>query len=91
MVEFHTEGGVVRAVNGVSFAIPSGGTLALIGESGCGKSVTSLALLNLVRPPGRITGGTITYTGRRRPGAGDHRLEAELASACEDFAAPTWR
>jgi len=62
VVEFHTEGGVVRAVNGVSFAIPRGGTLALIGESGCGKSVTSLALLNLVRPPGRITGGTITYT-----------------------------
>ena len=49
VVEFHTEGGVVRAVNGVSFAIPRGGTLALIGESGCGKSVTSLALLNLVR------------------------------------------
>ena len=63
VVEFHTEGGVVRAVNGVSFAIPRSGTLALIGESGCGKSVTSLALLNLVRPPGRIAGGTITYTG----------------------------
>src|SRR3569623_3349805 len=63
VVEFHTEGGVVRAGNGVSCAIPRSGTLALIGESGCGKSVTSLALLNLVRPPGRIAGGTITYTG----------------------------
>ncbi|WDR05538.1 ABC transporter ATP-binding protein [Devosia rhodophyticola] len=63
VVEFHTEGGVVRAVNGVSFAIEKGATLALIGESGCGKSVTSLALLNLVRPPGKIASGTITYTG----------------------------
>ncbi len=60
-IEFRTEGGVVHAVNGVSFAIEPGKTLALIGESGCGKSVTSLAMLNLVRPPGRISGGSITF------------------------------
>jgi oligopeptide/dipeptide ABC transporter ATP-binding protein len=59
-IEFRTEGGIVRAVNGVSFVIEPGKTLALIGESGCGKSVTSLAMLNLVRPPGRISGGAIT-------------------------------
>ena len=66
-IEFRTEGGIVRAVNGVSFAIEPGKTLALIGESGCGKSVTSLAMLNLVRPPGRISGGAITVSidGRR--------------------------
>jgi oligopeptide/dipeptide ABC transporter ATP-binding protein len=63
VVEFHTEGGTVRAVNGVSFTIPRGKTLALIGESGCGKSVTSLALLNLVRPPGRIAAGRIRFLG----------------------------
>ncbi len=60
-IEFRTEGGVVRAVNGVSFSIERGKTLALIGESGCGKSVTSLAMLNLVRPPGRISGGSINF------------------------------
>ena len=67
VVEFRTEGGLVRAVNGVSFAISKGRTLALIGESGCGKSVTSLALLNLVRPPGRIAGGQIVYAGAEGP------------------------
>ncbi|HZY51433.1 MAG TPA: ABC transporter ATP-binding protein [Devosia sp.] len=60
-IEFRTEGGTVRAVNGVSFTIEAGRTLALIGESGCGKSVTSLAMLNLVRPPGRISGGSINF------------------------------
>jgi oligopeptide/dipeptide ABC transporter ATP-binding protein len=62
-IEFRTEGGIIHAVNGVSFAIASGKTLALIGESGCGKSVTSLAMLNLVRPPGRISSGSINFNG----------------------------
>jgi oligopeptide/dipeptide ABC transporter ATP-binding protein len=60
-IEFRTEGGIVHAVNGVSFAIEPRKTLALIGESGCGKSVTSLAMLNLVRPPGRISSGSINF------------------------------
>ncbi len=63
VTEFRTEGGLVRAVNGVDFAIPRRGTLAVLGESGCGKSVTGLSLLNLIRPPGYIAAGTIVYDG----------------------------
>ena len=61
ITEFRTEGGRVRAVNGVDFTIRRGMTLAVLGESGCGKSVTGLSLLNLVRAPGTIAGGKITY------------------------------
>ncbi len=61
VTEFRTDGGTVRAVNGIDFTIPRGGTLAVLGESGCGKSVTGLSLLNLVRHPGAIAGGTISY------------------------------
>lgn len=63
VTEFRTEGGVVRAVNGIDFSIPRRGTLAVLGESGCGKSVTGLSLLNLIRPPGAIAGGRIVYRG----------------------------
>jgi len=51
---FHTGGGVARAVDGVSFDINAGETVGMVGESGCGKSVTALSLLRLVDPPGRI-------------------------------------
>jgi oligopeptide/dipeptide ABC transporter ATP-binding protein len=55
----------VRAVDGVSFDVPEGRTVALVGESGCGKSVTSLSILRLVPdPPGRIEGGSILFNGR---------------------------
>jgi oligopeptide/dipeptide ABC transporter ATP-binding protein len=63
VAEFKTEGGVVRALNGIDFSIPLGRTLAVLGESGCGKSVTAQCLLNLVRAPGRISAGTIHYNG----------------------------
>ena len=56
---FHTSAGVVRAVDGVSFAIERGEVLGLVGESGCGKSVTSLSIMRLVPPPGRVTAGRI--------------------------------
>ena len=52
------------AVDGVSLQIKRGGTLGLLGESGCGKSVTGYSILRLVRPPGRIVGGEIRYYGR---------------------------
>jgi oligopeptide/dipeptide ABC transporter ATP-binding protein len=61
-VEFATEAGIVRAVDGVSFDLHAGEILALVGESGCGKSATALALLRLISdPPGRITGGSIRF------------------------------
>ena len=62
---FYTRDGIVRAVDGVSFAVHPGETLAIVGESGCGKSVTSLSILRLIpSPPGRIVGGRIAFEGR---------------------------
>ena len=62
---FFTRDGVVRAVDGVSFSIQPGETLALVGESGCGKSVTSLSILRLIAsPPGRTVAGAIRFDGR---------------------------
>lgn len=61
---FFTDAGVVKAVDGVSFRIRKGETLGLVGESGCGKSVTALSLLRLIpSPPGRIIGGRIDFRG----------------------------
>ena len=62
-VGFRTERGVLRAVDGISFDIAPGSTLGLVGESGCGKSVTALSIMRLVAPPGRIACGTIRYRG----------------------------
>ena len=62
---FFTAVGTVRAVDGVSYALKSGETLGVVGESGCGKSVSALSVLRLVaNPPGRIVGGTIEFEGR---------------------------
>lgn len=60
---FFTQRGVVRAVNGVSFAIRRGQALGVIGESGCGKSITSLSILRLLQKPGKIVDGKILYRG----------------------------
>ena len=61
---FFTADGVVRAVDGVSYAVRSGETLGVVGESGCGKSVTALSILRLVAdPPGRIVGGAVRFSG----------------------------
>jgi oligopeptide/dipeptide ABC transporter ATP-binding protein len=65
VVEFDTLGGRVRAVDGVSFEVFPEETLGLVGESGCGKTVTGLSILRLIpRPPGRIAGGEIRFDGR---------------------------
>jgi peptide/nickel transport system ATP-binding protein len=71
-VQFALDEGTVRAVDGVSFAIPAGKTLGVVGESGCGKSVTARSILRIVRPPGRIVGGEILYHRRTHAnGAGN--------------------
>jgi oligopeptide/dipeptide ABC transporter ATP-binding protein len=62
---FHTRAGVVRAVDGVDLDVGAGQTVGLVGESGCGKSVTALSIMRLVDPPGRIeTGSHILFAGR---------------------------
>lgn len=63
-VQFATEGGTVEAVNGVSFGLDRGETLAVLGESGSGKSVSAAAIMDIIdSPPGKITGGKIFYDG----------------------------
>lgn len=64
VTSFKTDRGIIRAVDGVSFAIGKGQTLGLVGESGCGKSVTSLSVLRLIQsPPGKIESGAIRFAG----------------------------
>ncbi len=72
---FFTDNGVVKAVNGVTFEIPRGATVGVVGESGCGKSVTSLSLMQLVQAPqGQITGGSIRFAGTARKAVGTEPL-----------------
>ena len=63
--QFNTSAGVVRAVDGISYEVAEGETVAVVGESGCGKSVGALSILRLIpHPPGRIIGGSIRFNGR---------------------------
>ncbi|PCR89521.1 ABC transporter ATP-binding protein [Natrinema ejinorense] len=64
VVQFYTDDGVVRAVDGISYEIRAGETVGLVGESGAGKSVASLALLRLIQAPGEIVSGEIRFQGR---------------------------
>ena len=66
---FHTKNGLVRAVNGVSFSVRRGEVVGIVGESGCGKSVTALSILGLIRPPGEIVSGRVIFEGRDLVGA----------------------
>ena len=62
---FYTDQGIVKAVNGVSFEVPEGKTVCVVGESGCGKSVTALSMMHLVQtPPGKIVDGEILMDGK---------------------------
>jgi len=62
---FYTDEGVAKAVDGVNYSIPVGKTLAVVGESGCGKSVTALSVMRLIpNPPGRIVSGRIEFNGQ---------------------------
>jgi peptide/nickel transport system ATP-binding protein len=62
--QFPTRSGVVKAVDGVSFTLARGELLGLVGESGCGKSISALSILRLVAPPGKIVGGEILFNGK---------------------------
>jgi oligopeptide/dipeptide ABC transporter ATP-binding protein len=73
---FFTHGGVIKAVDDVSFRIAEGEVLGLAGESGCGKSVTCLSLMRLVTPPGRIVGGEVVFKGRDLLGLAEKEVQA---------------
>ena len=74
---FYTEAGVARSVDGVSLDIAPGETVGLVGESGCGKSVTAMSVLRLIRPPGRIEPGSeILFEGKDIMALGDKELRA---------------
>ena len=73
---FYTDTGVARAVDGVSFRVHAGETVGVVGESGCGKSVTALSILRLVRPPGRIEPGShIRFEGTDLMALDEHAMQ----------------
>ncbi len=72
---FSTDDGEFAAVDGVSFGVDAGKTLAIVGESGCGKSVTSLSIMGLITAPGRIAGGSIRFEGRELVGMDKRALQ----------------
>ncbi len=75
---FYTDDGVVKAVDDVSLVIPRGKTLGLVGESGCGKSVTALSVIRLISRPGKIAGGQIVMQANGKPTVLNQLSEAEM-------------
>jgi oligopeptide/dipeptide ABC transporter ATP-binding protein len=77
---FHTDEGLVRAVDDVSLSVGRGKTLGLVGESGCGKSVTAMSIIRLVAPPGRIESGHVVLqgSGQRPPAVLSELSESEM-------------
>ena len=73
---FFTREGTVQAVDGVSFQVEKGRTLGIVGESGCGKSVTALSIMGLIpKPPAKIVGGSVVFDGRDLTNLSDRQLE----------------
>ena len=72
---FYMDEGIARAVDGVSFDISPNETLGVVGESGCGKSVTALSILRLVPPPGKIVDGEIIFNGKKLLDCTQHEIE----------------
>jgi ABC-type dipeptide/oligopeptide/nickel transport system ATPase component len=72
---FKTRAGEVHAVDGVSFSLDSGKTLGIVGESGCGKSVTAFSIMGLIQSPGRVVGGSVMFDGRELVGRKDKDME----------------
>jgi oligopeptide transport system ATP-binding protein len=76
---FHTPEGIVYAVNGVSFCLDEGGTLAVVGESGCGKSVTMMSILRLIPiPPGEIVSGTVQYRDQDLLKLSENNMQSDI-------------
>ncbi|MFQ5755228.1 MAG: ABC transporter ATP-binding protein [Acidiferrobacterales bacterium] len=73
---FFTKAGVVKAVDGVSFVVERGEVMGLVGESGCGKSVTGFSIMGLVDPPGRIVGGQVLFNGENLVTASEEHMRA---------------
>ncbi|MDH8679949.1 ATP-binding cassette domain-containing protein, partial [Fusibacter bizertensis] len=71
---FFTDKGVVKAVDGNSFVLREGETLGVVGESGCGKSITAMSILNLIERPGRIVKGSIKFNGEELVGIDEKKL-----------------
>lgn len=73
---FFTDKGVVKAVDGNSFTLKEGQTLGIVGESGCGKSITAMSILNLIERPGRIVKGSIKFNGEELVGISDKQMRS---------------
>ena len=74
--QFFTPEGVVKAVDGVSFELKAGETLGIVGESGCGKSVTALSVMRLIQRPGRIVAGRVLFDGNDLTKLSDAEMQA---------------
>ena len=75
--QFRSQDGIVRAVDGLSYSVRAGETLGVVGESGCGKSVTALSILRLIpNPPGEIVGGSIEFEGRNLLELSEREMES---------------
>src|SRR3954467_14788050 len=73
---FPTRAGVVKSVDDVSFHIDEGELLGLVGESGCGKSITALSIMRLISPPGKIVGGSIKFRDEELTTASSERMRS---------------
>ena len=87
-IAFNTHHGILEPVNGINFTIHEGEILGLVGESGCGKSITSLSILQLIPEPGKITQGEIIYRGENLLQKNNHEMRkvrgAEIAMIFQD-------
>jgi len=80
---FFTREGVVQAVDGISFEVEKGKTLGIVGESGCGKSVTALSLMGLIpKPPAQIVEGSVLFDGRDLTKLSERELEDVRGDEC---------
>ena len=85
---FYTQEGVVKAVDGTTYSVEEGEVLGLVGESGCGKSVSALSILRLIpQPPGKIVSGEIIFAGRDLLKLDDEGIRMHRRGDCQSFVA----